>query len=54
MKYSYDLGFTPYRLHTNEVGTYVTPVFMMARYMYWMMLPRWMLQVDILQLIIVN
>ena len=23
---SYELGFTPYRLHTNEVGTYVTPI----------------------------
>ena len=23
---NYELGFTPYRLHTNEVGTYVTPI----------------------------
>ena len=23
---SCELGFTPYRLHTNEVGTYVTPI----------------------------
>ena len=23
---SYGFGFTPYRLHTNEVGTYVTPI----------------------------
>ena len=23
---SYELGFTPYGLHTNEVGTYVTPI----------------------------
>ena len=22
----YGLGFTPYRLHTNDVGTYVTPI----------------------------
>ena len=23
---SYELGFTPYRLHTNEVGSYVIPI----------------------------
>ena len=23
---SYELGFIPYRLHTNEVGTYATPI----------------------------
>ena len=23
---SYVLGFTPYRLHTHEMGTYVTPI----------------------------
>ena len=23
---SYELGFIPYRLHTNEVSTYVTPI----------------------------
>ena len=42
IRQSYELGFTPYRLHTNPVGTYVTPpfVFMMERYMYWTMLPQ--------------
>ena len=42
---SYVLGSTPYRLHKNVDGTFVTPpppyVFMMERYMYWKMLPRW-------------
>ena len=45
---SYVLGFTPYRLHTNEASMLPPFVFMMGRYMYWTMLPRWMLQVDIL------
>ena len=26
MRQSYELGFTLYRLHTNSVGTYVTPI----------------------------
>ena len=26
MRQSYELGFTPSRLHTNTVGTYVTPI----------------------------
>ena len=39
---SYEPGFTPYRLHTNSNGTFVTPiVFTMERYMYWTMLPPW-------------
>ena len=53
---SYGIGFTPYRLHTNEVDTYVTPfVFMMALYMYWTKLPQWRLLIERLQqMIIVN
>ena len=40
----YELGFTPFRLHTNTVGTFVTPfVFMMERYMYWTVLLQWRL-----------
>ena len=41
---SYVLGFTPYRLHKNVDSTFVTP-----RYMYWTMLPRWRLAIDILE-----
>ena len=26
IRQSYQLGFTPYRLHTNADGTYVTPI----------------------------
>ena len=26
IRQSYVLGFTPYRLHTNTVGTYVIPI----------------------------
>ena len=26
MRQSYELGFTPFRLHTNTVGTYVSPI----------------------------
>ena len=26
IRQSYELGFTPFRLHTNTVGTYVTPI----------------------------
>ena len=26
IRQSYELGFTPYRLHTNPVGTYITPI----------------------------
>ena len=26
MQQSYDLGFTPYRLHKNTAGTFVTPI----------------------------
>ena len=47
---SYELGFTPDRLHKNAHGTFVTPfVFMMGRYMYWTMSPRWRLVIEILQ-----
>ena len=46
---SYVLGFPPYRHHTNGYGTFVTPIRVYnGRSMYWTMLPRWMLQVDIL------
>ena len=38
---SYELGFTPYRLHTNADGTFVTPsrvysgkVYVLERYCY--------------------
>ena len=53
---SYELGFTPYRLRTNEVGTHVTPfVFMMGGHMYWTMLSRCRSPIEILQqMIIVN
>ena len=26
IRQSYELGFTPYRLHTNPDGTFVTPI----------------------------
>ena len=52
---SYELGFTPYILHKNQYGIYVTPfVFMMRAYMYWTMLPRRMLAIGILKRIQVN
>ena len=53
---TYELGFTPYRLHTHEVGTYVTPfVFMMGGQMYWTLLSRCRLPIERLQqMIIVN
>ena len=41
IRQSYELGFTPYILHTNVDGTFVTPfVLMMTEYMYWTLLPR--------------
>ena len=49
IRQSYELGFTPYRLHMN-VGVFVTPfVFIVGGCMYWTMLPRWKLAVDRLQ-----
>ena len=47
---SYVLGFTPYRLHKNADGTFVTPIRVYdGRYMYWTMLPLWRLAIDMLQ-----
>ena len=47
---SYGLGFTPYRIHTNVDGTFVTPfLFIVGRYMYWTMLLRWRLAIGILK-----
>ena len=41
------LGFTPYRLH-EMVHLLPLFVFMMGRYMYWTMLSRWRLEIEIL------
>ena len=50
IRQNYGLEFTPYRLYTNEDGTFLLPfVFMMEGYMYCTMLPRCRLPVDILQ-----
>ena len=48
---SYVLGFTPYSLHKNVDDTFVTPirVYDGKVYIYWTILPRWMLAIDILQ-----
>ena len=36
---SYELGFTPYRIHKNTDGTFVTSIrYCDGRYMYWTML----------------
>ena len=43
---SYELGFTPYRLHANEVGPFV---YIMGEYLYWTMLPRCRLPIVVLQ-----
>ena len=51
---SYVLGFPPYRVHTNVDGTFVTLIRYYGGYMYWTMLPRWILPNDILQVIKVN
>ena len=52
---TYELGFSRYLLHTTGYVTFVTPiVFIMGGYMYWTMLPRWILQVDMLQAMKVN
>ena len=44
---SYELGFTPYRLHKN--ADLSPPFVMMERYMYWTMFPRWRLAIARLQ-----
>ena len=47
---SYVLGFPPYRLHKHVEGVFVTPfVFIVGGYMYWTMLPRWRLAIDIMK-----
>ena len=46
---SYELGFTHYRLHKNIDRTFVTSICVYdERYMYWTMLPRWRLAIEIL------
>ena len=43
---SYELGSTPYRLHTNSDGTFVTPIlFIVGGYIHWPMLLQWRLVV---------
>ena len=47
---SYVLGFTPYRLHTNVDGTFVTPIRTYDGHVYVLdMLPRCRLPLDRLQ-----
>ena len=46
---SYELGFTPYRLHKNTDGTFVTPIRYYDAYMYWKMLLQWRLVLQKIQ-----
>ena len=46
----YEFKFTPYRLHKNTDGTFVTPlVIKIGGYMYWTMLLQWRLSIEALQ-----
>ena len=45
---SYELGFALCRLHKNVDGVFITPI-RVGGYMYWTLLPRWRLAIDILQ-----
>ena len=53
---SYELGFTPYRLHATSDGAFLPPfVFIGGGYMYWAMLSRCSLPLDRLhQVMVVN
>ena len=49
IRQSYELGFTPYGLHTNVCVFVTTFVFIVGGYLYWTMLPRWRLAIGRLQ-----
>ena len=47
---SYELGFPPYRIHTNVEGVFLLPfVFIVGGHLYWTMLPQWRLVIVRLQ-----